>query len=162
MTLRIGTGFDLHPLVKGRRLILGGVEIPYSLGLLGHSDADVLLHAICDAFLGALALGDIGHWFPDNDPQYKDADSQQLLLSIIKDPKVAGWRIVNLDATILAEKPKLAPFLLDIRQKISHLLQTPLDAVSVKATTMEKLGPIGEGKAMATQVVILLEKEISL
>lgn len=156
--IRIGNGFDIHRLAEGRRCILGGVDIPYSRGLLGHSDADVLLHAISDAILGALALGDIGRWFPDTDKAYKDADSQELLCQILSHPMVKEWQVLNLDCIIFAEQPKIAPHVSNIRQSLANLLQVNVEQISVKAKTMEKLGEIGRGEAIATQVVVLMEK----
>ncbi len=156
--MRIGQGFDIHPFAAGRRLVLGGVEIPGADGLLGHSDADVLLHAVTDAVLGALALGDIGHWFPDNDPAFKNADSRNLLLAVLQDPQVAAWRLGNLDITILAEKPKIAPHAPAIRQSLAALFRTDIERISVKATTLEKLGALGRAEGMAAIAVILLER----
>lgn len=152
--LRIGHGYDVHRLVPGRRLVLGGVEIPYELGLLGHSDADVLLHAITDAFFGALALGDIGRHFPDTDPQYEGADSSLLLAEAVLLARKQGYVLSNLDATISAEKPKLAPFIPEMRKKIAGVCGVPEDRVSVKATTEEGLGLGGKGIG-ATCVCIL-------
>jgi 2-C-methyl-D-erythritol 2,4-cyclodiphosphate synthase len=156
--IRIGQGFDIHRFAPGRRLVLGGIEIPGADGLLGHSDADVLLHAVADAVLGALALGDIGHWFPDNDPAFKDADSRKLLLAVLQDPRVAGWRLVNLDITVLAERPKIAPHATAIRHSLATLFGADIGQISVKATTLEKLGALGRAEGMATMAVILLEK----
>lgn len=157
--IRIGNGFDIHRLAEGRKCILGGVEIPFSRGLLGHSDADVLLHAVSDAILGALALGDIGCWFPDTDSVYKDADSKELLRQILVHPIVKEWRLVNLDCIIFAEQPKIVPHMMTIRQSLATLLQVDIERISVKAKTMEKLGEIGRGEAIATQVVVLMKKE---
>lgn len=157
--IRIGNGFDIHRLAEGRKCILGGVEIPFSRGLLGHSDADVLLHAVSDAILGALVLGDIGCWFPDTDSVYKDADSKELLRQILVHPTVKEWRLVNLDCIIFAEQPKIAPHMMTIRQSLATLLQVDIERISVKAKTMEKLGEIGRGEAIATQVVVLMKKE---
>ena len=157
--LRIGHGFDVHRIVPGRRLVLGGVEIPWDRGgLLGHSDADVLLHAVMDAILGALALGDIGHWFPPVDPAFKDADSARLLQTILADPRTRGWEIVNLDVTLLAEQPKIAPHAEAIRARLAGLLKIPAARVSLKATTSEGLGFTGRGEGMAAQAVVLLQK----
>ena len=156
---RIGQGFDVHQLVEGRPLIIGGVEIPFEKGLLGHSDADVLLHTIIDAALGALALGDIGKLFPDTDPVYKDADSKQLLQKVWKIVTEHGYRLGNLDATILAQKPKMVPFIPAMRKKIASILAADESCISIKATTMEKLGPIGEQKGIAAMSVILLIKD---
>ena len=142
--LRIGNGYDVHRLVEGRDLILGGVKIPYEMGLLGHSDADVLTHAICDALLGAAAMGDIGKLFPDNDPTYKGADSLCLLRRVNVHLYAAGWRIVNIDSTIIAQAPKLAPHIDAMRQNLANALGLDVGAVSVKATTEEGLGFSGE------------------
>ena len=154
--IRIGHGYDLHRIVQNRRLVLGGVAIPWDQGLLGHSDADVLLHAITDAVLGALALGDIGHWFPDTDPEWAGADSADLLRHVLADPRVRPWRLSNLDATIQAERPKLAPHIDPIRRSIAAIFGVPETAVSVKATTMEGTGAIGQGEAMAAHAVLIL------
>ncbi len=151
---RIGYGYDVHRLVENRKLILGGVEIPCEKGLLGHSDADVLIHSIIDAILGALALGDIGKLFPDNDDKYKNIDSTILLKEVYDIMKRKGYKILNLDATIIAEKPKLSSFIIKIRQKIADLLKTEIENISIKATTEEGLGLKGEGIA-ATTVLIL-------
>lgn len=155
--IRIGHGYDLHRIVPERALVLGGVRIPWDRGLLGHSDADVLLHAVTDAVLGALALGDIGRWFPDTDPRWKGADSADLLRRVLADPRVQGWQLGNLDATIQAERPKLAPHMDAIRQSLADLFGTDLARVSVKAKTMEGTGAIGQGEAMAAYVVLILE-----
>ncbi len=155
---RIGLGYDVHRIVAGRELVLGGVRIPWDRGLLGHSDADVLLHAVMDAILGALALGDIGHWFPDTDPALKGAASTGLLAQILRSPQLQGWRIVNVDATLLAEKPKIAPHHELICQSLAAHLGIPRDRVSVKATTMEKMGFIGREEGMAAQAVVLLQR----
>lgn len=156
--LRIGQGFDLHRLTENRKLILGGVEIPYILGLLGHSDADVLVHAIMDAMLGALGLGDIGLHFPPDDEKYKDISSIKLLKHVNDLIKTNGYNIVNIDSTILAQKPKLLPYIQEIRQSLASSLEIPFENISVKATTTEKLGDIGKGLAIAAQAVVLLEK----
>ena len=155
--MRIGHGYDVHRLVPERKLILGGVEIPFDKGLLGHSDADVLTHAVMDALLGAAALGDIGHLFPDTDPAYAGADSLVLAAAVRDKLQAAGWRIVNVDATVLAERPKLAPFIPAMRQKLADALQIAPDAVSVKATTEEGLGFTGTGQGMAAHAVCLIE-----
>ncbi len=155
--IRIGHGYDVHRLVEGRRLIIGGVEIPYEKGLLGHSDADVLLHAISDALLGAAALGDIGHLFPDNDPAYKDADSLRLLQKVGSRLATAGYRPSNIDATIIAQAPKLAPHISEMRRKIASALNIDVSAVSVKATTEEGLGFSGEKLGIAAHAVCLIE-----
>lgn len=155
--MRIGHGYDVHRLVEGRRLILGGVEIPYEKGLLGHSDADVLTHAVMDALLGAAALGDIGKHFPDSDPAYAGADSLALASHVATLLLKEGYRIENVDATILAQAPKLAPHIPLMRENLSRALGIPLSAVSVKATTEEGLGFTGEGLGMAAHAVCLLE-----
>ncbi len=157
-TLRIGHGYDVHRLVPERKLILGGVEIPFSLGLLGHSDADVLLHAVADALLGALALGDIGKHFPDNDPQYAGADSMVLLRHVVELIQKEGYQVGNLDATILCQKPKLANYILQMRENIAACCGVVVSAVSVKATTEEKLGFTGAGQGIAVHAVALLEQ----
>ena len=155
---RIGTGYDVHPLIEGRPLILGGVHIPHSLGLLGHSDADVLLHAICDALLGALALGDLGHHFPPGDPRWAGVASTLLLEEVMKQVRALGWRAGNVDATVIAERPKLAPHLPAMRAILMRLMELPLDAVSIKATTSEKLGFTGREEGIAAQAVVLLAR----
>ena len=157
--MRIGHGYDVHRLVEGRPLILGGVEIPYEKGLLGHSDADVLTHAVMDALLGACALGDIGHLFPDSDPAYAGADSLRLLDAVVERVGQAGFRVGNVDATVLAQAPKLAPHLPRIRRNLADRLGVPLTAVSVKATTEEGLGFTGSGAGIAAHAVCLLEEE---
>lgn len=153
---RIGTGFDVHRLVDDRPLVLGGVTIPWDQGLLGHSDADVVLHAVMDAILGALALGDIGHWFPPSDPSWKGASSVRLLELILRSRDLRGWGIGNVDVTLLAEKPKIAPHHTRIRESLAAALGIPLDRVSLKATTTEGLGFVGRGEGMAAQAVVLL------
>ena len=155
--IRIGHGYDVHKLVEGRRLILGGVDIPYEKGLLGHSDADVLLHAISDALLGAAALGDIGKLFPDNDAKYKDADSLKLLHQVVIRLRSAGYSISNIDATVIAQAPKLAPHISLMRSNIARVLGIDVSAVSVKATTEEHLGFTGEGLGIAAHAVCLIE-----
>ena len=155
--MRIGHGYDVHKLVEGRKLILGGVDIPWKKGLLGHSDADVLTHAIMDALLGAAALGDIGKLFPDNDPAYAGADSLVLLERVGERIAQAGYRVGNIDATILAQKPKLAPHIPQMRANLAHRLGLEVDQVSVKATTEEGLGFTGAGEGMAAHAVCLLE-----
>jgi 2-C-methyl-D-erythritol 2,4-cyclodiphosphate synthase len=154
--MKIGFGYDVHRLVTGRILYLGGVEIPFEKGLLGHSDADVLIHAIIDALLGALAWGDIGNWFPDNDNSYKDIDSRILLRKVMSKIAEAGWKIGNLDCTICAQQPKLAPFILEMRENLAADLDSPLDCISVKATTEEGLGISGSGAGMSAMTVVLL------
>lgn len=153
---RIGHGYDVHKLVEGRRLILGGVEIDHKLGLLGHSDADVLLHAISDALLGAAALGDIGCLFPDNDPKYEGADSLILLSEVVRHVREHGFEISNIDATILAQKPKLRPFIDAMRQRISTAIGLPVDKISIKATTEEGLGFTGTEEGIAAHAVCLI------
>lgn len=155
--MRVGMGYDVHRLVEERRLILGGVEIPYEKGLLGHSDADVLLHAIMDAMLGAAALGDIGRHFPDTDPAYKGADSMVLLEACREKIRAAGYRVHNLDALICAQAPKMAPHIETMRVNIARALQLDVDAVNVKATTTERLGFVGDGSGISAYAVCLLE-----
>ena len=158
MQNRVGFGFDIHRLVPGRRLVLCGVEYTGSpVGLLGHSDADAPLHALMDALLGAAALGDIGHLFPDTDPEWEGADSIRLLEAVVALLRRKGWRVANADLTILAEAPKIAPRVQEMRERLAAPLGVPVDAVSVKATTMEKLGPIGAREGIAAQAVALLE-----
>ena len=156
--MRIGHGYDVHRLVEGRRLILGGVDIPYEKGLLGHSDADVLLHALMDALLGAAALGDIGQHFPDRDPRYEGADSLELTRAVAAMLREHGWRIGNVDCTVLAQRPRLAPHIPQMRRNIADALGMALDCVSVKATTEEGLGFTGEGLGIAAHAVALLEE----
>ena len=158
MNMRIGEGWDIHQLVEGRKLVLGGVEIPYSKGLRGHSDADALLHSITDALLGAAALGDIGKHFPDTDPQFKGADSALLLAKVAFDVRALGYRIVNLDSTIIAQAPKLAPHIQPMRERIAFVLDLEVGCVNVKAKTAEKMGPVGEGLAIEARAVVLLVK----
>jgi 2-C-methyl-D-erythritol 2,4-cyclodiphosphate synthase len=157
-TWRIGEGWDVHALVEGRKLILGGVEIPHSHGLLGHSDADALLHAITDALFGAAALGDIGRHFPDTDPQFRGADSAALLAEAGRRVRAAGWSIANLDSTIVAQAPKMAPHIPTMRQRIATVLGLDLDQVNVKAKTAEKMGPVGRGESIEARAVVLLMK----
>ncbi len=154
--MRIGEGWDIHALVEGRKLILGGVEIPYSKGLLGHSDADALLHAITDALLGAAALGDIGSHFPDTDAQFKGADSGVLLMEAARRVRDKGYAIGNVDSTVIAQAPKLAPHIASMRARIAQLLGLDVDQVNVKAKTAEKMGPVGEGLAMEARAIVLL------
>lgn len=158
MDYRIGQGFDLHRLEENRKLILGGIEIAHNKGLLGHSDADVLTHAITDALLGALALGDIGTHFPDNDPKYKGIDSLILLKKTYELVKSRGYSINNIDNTIQAQEPKMKPHIPKIQEKLALLLEIETSQISIKAKTMEGLGPIGEKQAIAVQSVILLKK----
>ena len=157
MPFRIGEGWDIHALVEGRKLILGGVEIPYAKGLQGHSDADALLHAITDALLGAAALGDIGSHFPDTDVQFKGADSATLLAEIARRVRAKGFEIGNVDSTVIAQAPKLAPHIAAMRARIAEVLGVALEQVNVKAKTAEKMGPVGEGKAMEARAVVLLK-----
>jgi len=154
--IRIGNGFDVHALVAGRPLVLGGVAIPHKRGLAGHSDADVLLHAVCDAILGALALGDIGVHFPDTDARWKDADSRMLLHQVAALASERGWRIGNLDVTVIAEAPKLAPHVPAMRANLADDLACDVGAVSVKATTTERLGFAGRGEGIAALATVLL------
>jgi 2-C-methyl-D-erythritol 2,4-cyclodiphosphate synthase len=154
--LRIGTGFDVHAFSVGRSLVLGGVLIPYEKGLLGHSDADVLTHAVMDAVLGALALGDIGGWFPDNDPAHKNADSLKLLQSILNEPRVSHWSLGNLDCVVIAQKPKISPHISDMRANFATLFDVSLDRISVKATTTEKLGFCGREEGIAATATLIL------
>lgn len=156
--MRIGHGYDVHKLVDNRKLVLGGVEIPFQKGLLGHSDADVLLHAVSDALLGAVALGDIGKHFPDTDPRYKGADSLELLRSVVQLVKDSGYRVENVDATVLAQRPKLAEYIPGMRANIADALGVGIDRISVKATTEEGLGFTGEGMGIAAHAVCLVEK----
>lgn len=155
---RIGQGYDVHQLVEGRPLIIGGINIPYEKGLLGHSDADVLLHAITDAILGAVGLGDIGTHFPDTDAAYKNADSAYLLTDIWNKVKGMGYKLGNVDCTIIAQKPKMAPYIIKMKENIAKLLDAEKDQVNVKATTNEKLGSIGREEGIAALSVVLLEK----
>ena len=156
MKLRIGEGWDVHALVPGRKLILGGVEVPHSLGLLGHSDADVLLHAITDALFGAAALGDIGRHFSDTDAQFKGADSAVLLAEAARRVRAKGFEIGNIDSTIVAQAPKLAPHIEKMRERIAQVLELDVEQVNVKAKTAEKLGPVGQQQAMEARAVALL------
>ena len=156
--MRIGQGYDVHRLVEERKLILGGVDIPYEKGLLGHSDADVLAHAVMDALLGAAALGDIGHLFPDNDPEYSGADSMKLMSRVCGVLRENGYRIGNIDATVIAQKPKLAPYITLMRQNIADVCGIDISQVSVKATTEEKLGFTGSGEGISSSAVCLIEE----
>ena len=158
MNIRIGEGWDVHALVPGRKLILGGVEIPHTSGLMGHSDADVLLHAITDAVLGAAGLGDIGRHFPDTDAQFKGADSSVLLAEAMRRVREKGWELVNVDCTIVAQAPKLAPHMSAINASVAKALGVQPDQVNVKAKTAEKLGPVGMGQSMEARAVVLLNK----
>jgi len=156
MNFRIGEGWDIHALVPGRKLMLGGIEVPFHLGLLGHSDADVLLHAITDALLGAAALGDIGTHFPDTDAQFKGADSRVLLAEAARRVRAKGYEIGNVDSTIMAQAPKLMPLLPAVRASVAQALGVEVDQVNVKAKTAEKMGPVGLGQAMEARAVVLL------
>ena len=159
MNIRVGVGYDVHALVTGRQLILGGVEIPYEAGLKGHSDADVLLHSITDALLGAAALGDIGKHFPDTDPEFEGADSMQLLSNVYRLIQKKGFKVGNVDATIIAEAPKIQRYIGDMRKYIAETLHCGISDVSVKATTNERLGALGHGKGIAVHCVALIVKE---
>jgi 2-C-methyl-D-erythritol 2,4-cyclodiphosphate synthase len=156
MTVRTGLGYDIHRLADGRRLVLGGVEIKHPRGLLGHSDADVLAHAVIDALLGAAALGDIGTHFPDTDEQYKDADSCVLLATVASMVRGHGFDILNVDSTVVARAPKLAPHIAPLRSRLAEAMDLPLDRVSVKAKTGDEVGPVGEGKAIAAYAIALV------
>lgn len=156
---RIGQGFDVHQLTEGRPLILGGITIPYEKGLLGHSDADVLLHTVTDAVLGAIGEGDIGRHFPDTDPEFKDADSAKLLEHVWSLVEDRGYELVNADCTIIAQKPKMAPYIEQMKNRIAELLKATPDQVNVKATTTEKLGFTGRGEGIASQAVVLLKRK---
>jgi 2-C-methyl-D-erythritol 2,4-cyclodiphosphate synthase len=156
MKLRIGEGWDVHALVAGRPLILGGVTIPYDKGLLGHSDADALLHAITDALLGAAGLGDIGRHFPDTDERFRGADSAVLLAEAARRVREQGWQVVNLDSTVIAQAPKLAPHIDAMRTRIAQILGVDPSQVNVKAKTAEKMGPVGEGRSIEARAVVLL------
>ncbi len=156
--IRIGEGWDVHQLVAGRKLILGGVEVPHVTGLLGHSDADVLLHAMTDALLGAAGLGDIGRHFPDTDPQFRGADSTVLLAEAARRVRAAGWKIGNVDSTVIAQAPKLAPHIAAMCARIAQALAIEPGQVNVKAKTAEKLGPVGEGRAMEARAVALIHR----
>ncbi|MBF0136060.1 MAG: 2-C-methyl-D-erythritol 2,4-cyclodiphosphate synthase [Magnetococcales bacterium] len=156
MNMRIGQGFDVHAWVTGRSLVLGGVHIPHAQGLLGHSDADVLLHAVCDALLGAAGLGDIGHHFPDTDPTFKGIDSTLLVEQVMHQLVQAGWQVINLDTTILCQKPKLAPYMPHMQSRIAALLRVEPAQINIKATTTEKMGFVGRQEGMAAMAVVLL------
>ncbi len=157
MKLRIGHGYDVHKFAENRKLILGGVEIPYDLGLLGHSDADVLLHAISDALLGAAALGDIGRHFPDTDEKYKGADSRVLLREVVKKLYDKGYKVSNVDATVIMQKPKLASYIPKMVENVANDCGVPLDCINIKATTEEKLGFTGSGEGAAAHAVCIIE-----
>ena len=155
--MRIGHGYDVHKLVEGRKLIMGGVEIPYEKGLLGHSDADVLLHAISDALLGAAALGDIGKLFPDTDPQFKGADSLKLMAEVYRQIQEKGYRVVNIDATIIAQRPKMRPHIDSMRSNIAKTLGVDINCINVKATTEEGMGFTGEGMGISAHAVCIID-----
>jgi len=157
MKIRVGQGFDVHAFAENRKLMLGGVCVPYHLGLAGHSDADVLVHAICDALLGAAGLGDIGHHFPDTDAQYAGADSMELLKVVLQSIDEKGWQVGNVDATVIAQKPKLASYIPAMRKALAEVLGIDVDACNIKATTTEKLGFTGRGEGIAAQAVVLLQ-----
>jgi len=156
--IKTGLGYDIHRLIKGRRFLLGGVEIPFSKGEEGHSDGDALAHAVCDALLGASALGDIGELFPPSDPAYKDADSMELLRNVFERVKKSGWKVINLDCVIICEKPKVLPFRDVIRNSLAKTLEVSLDCVFVKGKTAEGLGSVGKGRAVEVLAQCLLEK----
>src|SRR6056300_32148 len=158
MTYKVGHGFDVHPLVKDRRCIIGGVEIKYTRGLLGHSDADVLIHAIADAILGALGEGDIGHFFSDKDPVHKGIDSKIILKKIQSLMLDACFRVGNIDATIICEEPKIAPYIKEMKKNIAQTLDCDISQINIKATTTEKLGYLGRGEGIAAHVICLIEK----
>ncbi|WP_019138261.1 2-C-methyl-D-erythritol 2,4-cyclodiphosphate synthase [Peptoniphilus timonensis] len=157
--MRIGIGYDVHKLVENRKLFIGGIEIPYEKGLLGHSDADVLIHAIMDSILGALALRDIGYHFPDNDNEFKDIDSKILLKRVFEIMKSKNYKIGNIDCVIACQAPKLASYIDEMRKTISHILDTDIENISIKATTTEKLGFIGRGEGISSEAVCLLERD---
>jgi 2-C-methyl-D-erythritol 2,4-cyclodiphosphate synthase len=156
--IRVGQGFDVHQLVEGRPLIIGGIEIPYEKGLVGHSDADVLLHTVADACLGAIGEGDIGKHFPDTDPTFKDADSAKLLKHVWEIVKNKGYELGNIDCTIIAQKPKMAPYIEDMRNRIAELLEAEVSQVNVKATTTEKLGFTGRQEGIASMATVLIQQ----
>lgn len=156
--MRIGHGYDVHKLVEGRDLIVGGVKIPYEKGLLGHSDADALLHAVSDSLLGAAAMGDIGGMFPDNDPQFLDADSLVLLRRVFERLRESGYKVINVDATIIAQRPKMKPYIPEMRMNIAAALSTSIDNISVKATTEEEMGFTGRGEGISAHCVCLIDK----
>lgn len=155
--MRIGQGFDIHTLAAGRKLVIGGVTIPYERGLVGHSDADVLLHAICDALIGAAALGDIGKHFPDTDPRYAGIDSRKLLREVGHLLRIRNYGVVNIDATVIAQAPKLAPYIVPMRENIAADLGMPVEDVNVKAKTAERLGAVGRGEGIVAQAVVLID-----
>ena len=158
---RIGQGCDVHRLVEGRKLVVCGIDVPYEKGLLGHSDADVALHALMDAMLGALALGDIGKLFPDKDPAYLNADSTKLLAGVAALIEEKGYQVVNADITVIAQAPKFAPFISRMRERVAAVLEVEVDLISIKATTTEKLGFTGRGEGIAAEAVVLLQKKMN-
>jgi 2-C-methyl-D-erythritol 2,4-cyclodiphosphate synthase len=158
---RIGHGFDVHRFQRGRKLVLGGVEIPHALGLTGHSDADVLLHALINALLGAMGKGDIGTHFPDSDPRYENISSEKLLKQVLQMMRRGNFRVVNGDMTVVAQKPRLAPYAKKIRRRVAGLLKISVERINLKATTTERLGSIGEGRGMAATAIVLLERRKS-
>jgi len=157
-TIRVGQGFDVHALVDDRKLVLGGVTIPHRLGLAGHSDADVLIHAICDALLGAAAIGDIGHHFPDSDDAYAGIDSTKLLAHVMQLLRDGGWKLGNVDATIMAQQPKIAPFITTMRSRLAEVMAIDPDQINIKATTTEQLGFCGREEGIAAQAVVLIQR----
>ncbi len=159
--IRIGQGFDIHALVEGRPLIIGGVTIPFERGLAGHSDADVLLHALCDALIGAAGLGDIGKHFPDTDPRYKGADSRELLRAVVRLLQERKFSVINVDSTIIAQAPKMAPHIPAMRANIAAALGLQVDDVNVKAKTAEKLGAVGRGEGIVAEAVVLIQRSVS-
>lgn len=159
---RVGNGFDVHAFAEDRPLIIGGIEIPYEKGLIGHSDADVLLHTVADACLGAIGEGDIGRHFPDTDPNFKDADSAKLLQHVWKLVRNKGYKLVNIDCIVMAQKPKMAPHIEKMQERIAELLEASMEQVNVKATTTERLGFVGREEGIASQAVVLLQKENEL
>lgn len=156
--MRVGSGYDIHRLVPGRKLILGGVELDYPLGLLGHSDADVLTHSLCDALLGAIGLGDIGEHYPDTDPTWKDVSSLVLLADVVKKMKDTGFELINCDLTVLAQRPKISPYKAEIREKIARTLGVSIDRVNLKASTTEGLGCVGREEAIAAMSTVLVKR----
>jgi 2-C-methyl-D-erythritol 2,4-cyclodiphosphate synthase len=156
--VRVGSGYDIHRLVPGRKLILGGVELDYPLGLLGHSDADVLTHSLCDALLGAIGLGDIGEHYPDTDPTWKDVSSLVLLADVVKKMKDTGFELINCDLTVLAQRPKISPYKAEIRKKIARTLGVSIDRVNLKASTTEGLGCVGREEAIAAMSTVLVKR----
>ncbi|MDQ6960257.1 MAG: 2-C-methyl-D-erythritol 2,4-cyclodiphosphate synthase [Mariprofundaceae bacterium] len=159
MSLRIGQGFDVHAFSEGRKLILGGVHVPYARGLAGHSDADVLTHAVCDALLGAAGLGDIGHFFPDTDDRHKDADSLELLIHVMHQVDKSGLKVVNIDATVLAQEPKLAPYMTSMKKNLAGIIGVDVSSLGIKASTTEHLGFTGRKEGIAAMAVVLLETQ---